>query len=51
MNIMIPDAIEPKIRSICMNEEGKSLVVGTFGSEIYEFKTDDPISKNTIWDV
>ncbi len=36
MDELIPDAVMPKIRSICLKEDGSKLLVGTFGSEIYE---------------
>lgn len=33
---MVKSAIEPKIRSLDFNEEENKLLVGTYGSEIYE---------------
>jgi len=33
---IIPDALMPRIRSICMSENNKKMLIGTFGSEIHE---------------
>jgi microtubule-associated protein-like 6 len=32
----IPKALMPRIRSICINKTNNKILVGTFGSEIYE---------------
>ncbi len=36
MDELIPDAVMPKLRSIQMKEDGSKMLVGTWGSEIYE---------------
>jgi len=37
----MPDAIKPEIRSLCLSNDNKKILVGTFGSEIYELRTND----------
>ena len=32
------NALFPRVRSICLNDKEDTLLVGTFGSEIYELK-------------
>jgi len=34
---IIPDALMPRIRSIDINKKENKMLIGTFGSEIYEF--------------
>ena len=34
------DAIMPRVRSICINANQDKMLVGTFGSEIYELEAD-----------
>ena len=33
---LIDSALMPRVRSVCLNKKGDTLLVGTFGSEIYE---------------
>jgi hypothetical protein len=33
---LVKEATMPRIRSVCTNKENDTLLVGTFGSEIYE---------------
>ena len=35
---LIDEALMPRVRSICLNKKGDTMLVGTFGSEIYELK-------------
>jgi len=35
---LIDNALYPRLRSICLNDKADTLLVGTFGSEIYELK-------------
>ena len=35
---LIDNAMMPRVRSICLNKKADTLLVGTFGSEIYELK-------------
>jgi len=53
---IVKDALMPKIRSISLNLKEDTMLIGTFGSEIYELQTeskdtfnDDGISKETTW--
>ena len=32
-------AAMPRVRSICLSKDNKKLLVGTYGSEIYEIET------------
>lgn len=44
------DSICPKIRSIHLSPNNRCLIVGTYGSEIYELVTKDPqIGNNTVF--
>lgn len=36
MNSILPNALMPRIRSIDVNKKGDKMLIGTFGSEIYE---------------
>jgi WD40 repeat protein len=40
-NEVLAGSIDPKIRSIQLNPSNKALLVGTYGSEIYELTTKD----------
>ena len=48
----MPKACMPKIRSICVSKDNKKLLVGTYGSEIYELATQngDVISDKSSFD-
>ena len=37
---LVPDALLPRIRSICVSKDNKKMLIGTFGSEIYEMTTE-----------
>ena len=44
------DSLCPKLRSVHMSPNGRSLIVGTYGSDIYELVTKDPkITNNTVF--
>ena len=38
---LIDSALMPRVRSLCLNSKGDTLLVGTFGSEIYELKASE----------
>jgi len=40
-------ALCPKVRSLCVSNDNKKILVGTFGSEIYELSTNDSSFSNT----
>ena len=35
---LIDSALMPRVRSLCLNKKSDTILVGTFGSEIYELK-------------
>ena len=44
---LMPNSMEPKIRSLDFNKEENMLLVGTFGCEIYELKAGGEIGSDT----
>jgi hypothetical protein len=45
---LLKNSMHTSIRSVCLSQDSRKLLIGTYGSEIYELITDDAkITTNT----